>query len=49
MFPIIMDKNVKPIIITNPIYIGQSGDGKFTLQKQHKQIQGFPAEHLILK
>jgi hypothetical protein len=33
MFPVITDKNVKPILITNPIYIDQNGDGKFTPPK----------------
>ena len=33
MFPVITDKNVKPILITNPIYIDQNGDEKFTPSK----------------
>jgi len=33
MFPVITDKKVKPILITNPIYIDQNGDGKFTPPK----------------
>ncbi len=30
MFPIISDKNVRPLLITNPIYIDVDGDGRFT-------------------
>ncbi|GBD03857.1 hypothetical protein HRbin19_01156 [bacterium HR19] len=30
MFPVVVDKKVKPILITNPIYIDQNGDGRFT-------------------
>ncbi len=33
MFPVITDKKVKPILITNPIYIDQNGDGKFNPPK----------------
>ncbi len=30
MFPVITDKKVRPILITNPVYIDMNGDGKFS-------------------